>query len=128
MHPLTSRTMAILARERLFARQLILDRTTVTLALPLDVEPFPAGLVVDLVRRAELPLVFGPVGAVAGLVLVRLAALGLFVAVLVFVHFERGGGGDGARVAGLGCGEKRGGCCGEEKGLGEAREGGGGGT
>lgn len=90
MHPLTSRTMAILARQRFFSAQLILNRAAVAFSLPLGLEIL--ALFVDPIGRAELPLVFGAVGPVAGLVLVRLAAVGALVAFFVFVHFAGGGG------------------------------------
>lgn len=115
MHPLTSRTMAVLARQWFLSAQFILNSTTMAFALPFRFEIF--ALLVDSVRSAELPLVFGAIGPVAGLVLVRLGAVGSLVAFFIFVHFVCGGGcadesgGDGE----ISCGGKN-----AWEGLGEA--------
>lgn len=107
MHPLASRTMAVLARQGLFSAQFILNRAAVAFALPFRIEI--VALLVDSVWSAELPLVFGAVGPVAGLVLVRLVAVGSLVAFFVFVHFGETSGCRNWLEAGgreRGCGEK----------------------
>ena len=73
MEALAGRAVAVLARQGLVSAELVLDLAAVALPLPLGVEV--AGVVVDLVRRPELPLVLLPVRPVAGLVLVSLLAL-----------------------------------------------------
>lgn len=90
VHALTRRAVAVLGVQWLFATELILHGAAVAFSSPFDVKL--VAVVVDLVGRAELPLVFFAGGRSAGLVLVWLVAVAALVVVLVFRHFGDDGG------------------------------------
>lgn len=90
MQPLASRAMAILGIQRLIPTQLIMHFSTMTMRLQLNIKLLAfIAVLVDLIRRLELPFVQWPIDGLLGVAL----GLGLLLLLgLWWCHGERGCG------------------------------------